>query len=145
MPDFIYKIRDKSGKNLISGHSEAKDLDSLINHLQEKGYIVTQAGVDLRPKKVKESEIALASIKLPQIKGKKFHSGIKLDDLTLFARQLATLLEAGITLLKSLEIIQEQLSSRKLYIITEQVKLDVSSGLTFKDSLAKHPKVFSDF
>ncbi len=141
MPNFVYKVRDKLGKNLITGHAEAKDNDSLIADLQGKGYIVVEVKPDSRPKLEKD----LAEIKVPRIKGRKFHDRIALDDLGLFTRQLATLLEAGVTLLRGLEIIQEQLSSRKLYVIIEKVKTDISSGLTFRDALARHPRVFSEF
>ena len=145
MPEFSYKIRDKSGKNPIQGQAEAKNMDSLVSRLQEKGYIVIEIAPALKPKTHGETKEVLTNVTLPSVKGKKYHSKIKLDDLTLFTRQLATLLEAGVTLLKALEIIQEQLDSRKLYVITEQIKLDISSGFTLRDALARHPKVFSEF
>lgn len=145
MPDFIYKIREKSGKNLVTGQAEAKDAESLINQLQEKGYIVIEVNPNLRQGGRKESGITSSHLTVSIEKGRKFHHRIKLDDITLFARQLSTLLEAGVTLLRALEIIQEQLNSRKLYLITEQIRNNISSGLTFRDALAKHPKVFSDF
>ncbi|MCD6574239.1 type II secretion system F family protein, partial [Candidatus Aerophobetes bacterium] len=62
-----------------------------------------------------------------------------------FSRQLSTLLNAGIPLLRSLDILSKQVESKKLYNALEAIKGDIEGGLTFHDALAKHRRIFSDF
>ena len=108
MPKFFYIARDKSG-NKHSGADEAMNSDDLTNKLQAKGLIVIsvlpeyrEGGEGFKP------EIAA------KIKFKPKHYGISTADLAMFCRQLATLLGSGVTILKSLDVISQQVSSRIL-------------------------------
>ena len=66
-------------------------------------------------------------------------------DLSLFTRQLATLLDAGLPLVRSLKILQQQQSEgHQLSIVLRDVQNTVESGKTFSESLAKYPKVFDN-
>jgi len=70
---------------------------------------------------------------------------LKLDDLASMARQLATLLDAGVPLLRSLDIVRQQTEVKSLYLALEEVQRDVESGESLSQALAKHPKIFSEF
>jgi type IV pilus assembly protein PilC len=65
-------------------------------------------------------------------------------DLVVFTRQLSTMIDAGLPLVRGLDIIASQHPNQKFKQIIVRVKEDVEAGSTFADSLAKHPKVFSN-
>jgi len=90
----------------------------------------------------------LIIVSLAQAKKKSVKSGgsvkIKSDDLAIFARQLATMIDAGIPLVQSLGILSEQLEHKGLKQVVVNVRQDIEGGMSFCDSLAKHPSVFSE-
>lgn len=131
MPNFIYKVRDKQGK-VSAGSKEAQSEEELISKLQNDGLVV----VSLTAEEIK-------SKKLPGLR--QLHLRVTVDDLIIFGRQLATMLAAGVTLLKSLEVLSRQVESKALFGAVSQIKHDVATGSTFRDALAKHPKIFSEF
>jgi type IV pilus assembly protein PilC len=65
--------------------------------------------------------------------------------LLTFARQLATMLESGVTLIRSLTVIETQIQSEKLSKTIRQIKNDIEQGQSLSPSLAKHPSVFNQF
>ncbi len=137
MPKFFYIARDRTGKKL-SGLEEASNLEELVSRLQAKNLIV----VSITP----ESKEVKPAVKLEGPSGgiRHKHIGIRHSDLVLFCRQLATLLGAGVTILKSLEIILKQVASRNLYKIIKNMAKDMEGGLSLHEAMAKHPKAFSD-
>ncbi|OGX17284.1 MAG: hypothetical protein A3K83_05085 [Omnitrophica WOR_2 bacterium RBG_13_44_8b] len=70
---------------------------------------------------------------------------IKLDELVVFSRQLATMIDAGIPLVHALGILAEQIENKSLQNIVAQVRRDIEAGMSFCDALQKHPNIFSDF
>jgi type IV pilus assembly protein PilC len=68
--------------------------------------------------------------------------GIPTRDLVVFTRQLSTMIDAGLPLVRSLEVIREQQPNAAFKIIIGKVKEDVEGGSTFADALEKHPKAF---
>lgn len=131
MPNFKYLARTKDGK-LQRGFIETKNEDDLVDALQAKGLIVV-------------SYESAQKAKLRASSTHRMHTKVKPDDLIIFARQLTSLINAGVTLLRSLEIITEQVTSRRLQQAMIEIKKDVSSGGSLKDALSKHPKIFSRF
>ena len=112
MPKYFYLARNKTGER-ISGSEEGATQDEVINRLQAKDLVV----VSISPESGKEALVpAGAGLGL---KGKFVpkHNWISSVDLTLFCRQLATLLGAGVTILKSLSIISQQVASKRLYLV----------------------------
>ena len=73
-----------------------------------------------------------------------FKSKVKPKNLAIFTRQLATMIDAGLPLVQSLDILAEQEENPTLKDILGQVKDDVESGMTFAAALKKHPKAFND-
>lgn len=137
MPKFIYIARDSNGEK-ITGSEEASSADELIGRLQLRNLVV----VNIAPE-VKEPAAA-SMIKAP-VKQQKFrHYGIGADDLVIFCRQLATLLGAGVTILKSLDIISKQVYSYKFYNILKELEKHMEAGLSFHEAISKYPKVFSE-
>ncbi len=139
MPKLSYIARDASGNKII-GSEDASSPDELINRLQAKNLIVVNVSSDASLAENKgRIETSGGGLKL-----KHRHHGIKENDLVLFCRQLATLLGAGVTILKSLEIILKQVSSVKLYNVIKSMVKDMEAGLGLHEVMAKHSSIFSD-
>jgi len=137
MPRFFYLARSKSGKK-DSGVEEAATQEEVIRRLQAKDLIVINVFLERKDTKVAQEEITAKA------KFKPKHYRISGDDLVMFCRQLATLLGAGVTILKSLEIITQQVSSQKLYNIIKDLQKNMEAGYSFHETMSKHPKVFSE-
>jgi len=140
MPKYYYITRDKNGVK-ISGEQEGGTQDEVVNHLQAKGLIV----VNIIPESDK-SKLLPAGANVSA--GGRFvpkHNKVSQGDLTLFCRQLATLLGAGVTILKALNIISQQVASKKLHKIIADLEKNMEAGLSFHETMAKHTDVFSDF
>lgn len=135
MPKFNYTARNKNGE-LVQGVIDAFGEDEVVSKLQDQDLLVVS---------VISAEGAGSAGVSKKSKKRKFHSGVKTDDLILFSRQLSTLLNAGIPLLRSLDILSRQVESKKIYNALEAIKADIEGGLTFHDALAKHKRIFSDF
>ena len=70
--------------------------------------------------------------------------GIKSDDMVIFSRQLATMIDSGIPLVQALGILAEQVDNVKLKNVVSAVYRDIEAGISFCDALARHPTVFSE-
>jgi type IV pilus assembly protein PilC len=68
---------------------------------------------------------------------------VKLRELVLFSRQFATMIDAGLSVVKCLDILQQQCKDPKLKEVIGQTKHDVASGASLTDAVGKHPRVFS--
>jgi type IV pilus assembly protein PilC len=140
MANFFYIARDKTGDK-VNGVEEGATQDEAINRLQARGLVVVSIAVDSGKNNPAPAEAARAVTK------DKFvykHNRISEADLTLFSRQLATLLGAGVTILKSLNIISQQVASKRLYLVIKDLEKHMESGLSFHEAMAKHPEVFSE-
>ena len=137
MPRFFYIVRDRMGKK-ISGLQEAITQEEAISSLQSKGFVV----VNIVPEK--QEERGNAPI-IASVRGRRApkHNAVTGDDLVLFCRQLATLIGAGITILRSLNIISQQVASKKLYQIIKELEKHMEAGLSLHEAIAKYPTVFS--
>lgn len=128
---FLYKAVTKEGKELESS-IEASGLDIAISSLQKKGLIV----VFVKPaKKDKFFDYDISS----------FFNHVSTKDVSVISRQIATLLEAHISALKTFHILaaeSENIIIRKKFI---EISDDIQNGVTISDALNKHPSIFSDF
>jgi type IV pilus assembly protein PilC len=131
MPFFRYVARDRAGK-LIDEVTEIASEEDLVNGLQAKGLLIISVG-------------PAPGVKTKTKAHRKYHSGVKSQDLIMFSRELATLLGSGVTLIKSLDILCKQIESQTLLKAVEQIKKDVEGGYTFQNALKKHDKIFSTF
>lgn len=128
MPNFRYVAKDKTGRN-ISGTAEASEEKALVDLLRKQELFV----ISIKSEKKKEGPSWMS----------KLGGKIKLGELVLFSRQLATMIDSGIPLVQALEILNEQIENAGFKKIISEVKKDVSTGTTFCDALAKHPRAFS--
>lgn len=139
MPKFFYIARDKEG-NKIRGSEETSDQEELIGRLQAKDLVVINI--------LSGSAIEGGSEPKTGIPGKKqfrtFRYHVTSRDLVLLCRQLATLLGAGVTILKSLQIISQQVASRKLYDVIIDLAKNMEQGLSLHEAMSRHRKIFSD-
>jgi len=135
VPKFTYIAKDSKGARVV-GSEDAASTDDLVGRLQLKNLVVVNVAL--------ESRGAAATLQNAGVKRKFRRYGIKGEDLVIFSRQLATLLGAGVTILKSLDIISQQVYSRKLYNILKELQRHMESGLSFHEAMSKYPKVFSD-
>ncbi len=139
MAKFKYVVKNVQGETLTAD-AEAFDKTSLIQELQRQGYFILKVEeIFIKP----PPEIKTST---PSAQAKKFtHRGIKLNDLLSFAQQLTTMLEAGVNLLRSLEVIAGQVDSQRFYKILMAINADVEQGSSLNEAMAKHPKVFDQF
>jgi len=128
MPNYTYKARDGAGK-AVTGSMESSSEEKLAEKLRDMGYMPTQ---------IKEAKPQLDLDRF----GERF-ARVKPEDLIMFSVQLANMIDAGLTLIKSLDIITKQIENKKLRDIVGEVKREVEGGSSFSDALAKHPKTFS--
>jgi len=127
MITFSYQARDTTGK-IVSGLQDALNEDSAVTSLMSRGLMV----LSLQKK---------ASVS----KSRKKVWSVKETDLVLFTRQLATMVEAGISLVQALTALYEQCDAkrqRNLRFVISDVTTRVQGGDTFHESIAKHPRVF---
>jgi len=129
MATFVYKVRDRSGK-IFTGNMEGENRSSVVSRLRELDYFITSIDE-------KRKSFALS-------KELTLFKSIKLRDLTIFYRQFATMVNAGLTLVNSLDILTKQVENKALANNLKAVKSDVESGSTLADAMAKFPQVFSE-
>lgn len=130
MPKFDYIATDKTNKR-VSGTIEASSAAYAISNLQHR---------DLKPVSIQEFKNKDLLSKLPfGAKNKK----IKIKDMVIFTRQLATMIDAGVPLLRSLTTLQTQTENLNFKKHIAEVCKEVEGGISFADALEKHANVFS--
>jgi len=130
MPQFVYNAVDPSGRTL-RGVMEADDERLVLAWLHEQHYHV----LSVQPKRRGLSLAALKDLN----RSKK----VKLLELVMFSRQFATMIDAGIPILKSLDALETQTKNPTLREVIGAVRQDVKGGMSLADALSKHPQVFS--
>ncbi|MBV9010193.1 MAG: type II secretion system F family protein [Verrucomicrobia bacterium] len=128
MTSFSYQARDTAGR-IVSGVQDALNEDNAVTSLMSRGLMV----LSLQRK---------AAATRTRQKATK----VKETDLVLFTRQLATMIEAGISLVQGLTALYEQADPKKqraLRSVITDITTRVQGGETFNDSLRKHPRVFN--
>jgi type IV pilus assembly protein PilC len=140
MPKYIYVARNKAGTK-VNGVEEGVSQDEVINRLQSKDLLV----VKIATEESKDIPVPPGSQSVYKAKFVPKHNRISSQDLTLFCRQLATLLGAGVTILKSLDIISNQVSSKRLHRVIKDLEKNMEAGLSFHEAMAKYSDIFSEF
>jgi len=149
MPKFSYVAMDQKGKEQ-KGTIEVASQNEAIGRVKEMGLFPTKivevdkakAKSDKKPagaaKSSKAKKKGGISIKIPGLGGK-----VKSKVLTTFTRQLATLVDAGLPLLRGMRVLEKQERNPTLKSIIGDLSLAVEGGSTFSEALAQHPKVFN--
>jgi type IV pilus assembly protein PilC len=149
MPKFNYVAMDSRGKE-TKGTLEVANQSEAIGRLKEMGFFPTKVvEADKVEKKGDQKGSPAArggkkggamniNIKIPGLGG-----GVKSKVLTTFTRQLATLVDAGLPLLRGLRVLEKQERSPTLKGIIDELSTAIEGGSTFSEGLAQHPKVFN--
>ncbi len=134
MPEYSYEALDKGGKQ-VKGSIEASSEEVIIEKLRDMGYYPLK----VTPNKTKSAvKMDLATLPvLKQILGR-----IKTKQIMTFTRQLATLIDAGLPIMRSLTILREQVESPLFKDKIAQMGRDIESGSSLSDAFARHPKQF---
>jgi len=125
MPVYKYKAVDPNGRG-VQGSLEAESEKALIEALRQKRLTVLSVQGGTKAKQQTK-------------RGK-----IKPDDLVVFSRQLATMVNAGLPLIQALNVLGEQIEKPAFRGVVKEVETDVEGGANLSDALAKHPRVFSN-
>lgn len=132
MPTYRYVAKDKAGKT-VTGTLTADDEKAVVDSLKKQ----TLTATSVKEEKAKiNTVVSTLALKLGGSK-------IKLSELVLFSRQLATMIDAGIPLLQALDILGDQVEKKDFKEIILDVRKNVSSGSSFYKALARHPRAFS--
>jgi len=125
MPMFEYTARSQTGQ-IQKGQMDVANKDDVTAYLRKNRLIVVN--VREQPKQIK------LSMGGPRIKTR---------DIVIFTRQFATMINAGLPLVQSLNILAAQTENKALAEVTRAVVYDVESGNTLADAFSKHPKAFT--
>src|ERR671932_533241 len=123
---YTYRALDKQGE-IVQDKTEGSGELAVAHELRQQGLMVIE---------VKEQSVAQKDILAP-------FKGIKLADLVVFSRQLATMINAGLPIVRALYVLSEQTENEKLKEVVIEVRKDVEAGLSLSESLEKHPDAFS--
>jgi type IV pilus assembly protein PilC len=127
---FDYKVRDKSG-DLVEGQLDGDSMALVVRRLREMGYMP----ISVTPKSVVSLK---TEIKIPGISGR-----IKLREIAVMTRQLSTMVDSGLSVVRSLGILSSQVENPELARILNEVRTDLEHGSSLSVACAKHPKAFS--
>jgi type IV pilus assembly protein PilC len=126
MPTFAYSARPATGGDITSGEIELPSKDDVLAFLHKQKMIPVSV-------REKQKQIVL-----------KLGSGVSTRDIVIFTRQFATMINSGLPLVQSLDILAEQTENQSLRKTIQEVLYDVESGHTLADAMGKHPKVFTE-
>jgi type IV pilus assembly protein PilC len=134
MPTFQYSARDRDG-NLQSGSMSAEDVADLRRILRNKDLFLTRHVV-------RSGKTAMESAESSGAVG--MTRKVKLGDMVVMSRQLATLVRSGLPVIEALTAVSSQTENPALRAALDQVRLDVLTGASLAGALKKHPTIFSD-
>lgn len=128
MATFTYKAKNWDGK-IVTADMDCESKEVCISKLREKGYFV----INIAEKKGGSG----GGVSL-------FGGRVNSQEVSIFARQFATMIGSGVPLVRCLTILQAQAENPTFKKIITQIRTDVEGGSTFSKALEKHPKVFNN-
>ncbi|HOM01405.1 MAG TPA: type II secretion system F family protein [Acetivibrio sp.] len=129
MPVYRYKVKNDTGK-LFTGEAKMDSEEELRRLLLDKGY----TPVEIIEKNV-INDISQISLFKPKVKTK---------DLAIFCRQFSIVLEAGVPIATSLDVLREQTTNRTLRECLDDVYDNIQKGITLSNAMRQHPKIFPE-
>ena len=129
MPTFKYVARDQEGKN-VAGKMAADNESLIVAELRKRNLIIIT---------IDEEKGSVVKSATPKVKGGK---KIKSEDIVIFTRQFATMVDAGIPILQCLEALGEQASNPSFKKTISSIQEDIQLGSSLSAAFAKHSKVF---
>jgi type IV pilus assembly protein PilC len=128
MATYAFKALDLGGSP-SKGEIEASDKQAVASQLRSRGLIV----VDIEERAAANAGDILARFRK-----------VSPDDLVIGTRQLATMVQSGMSLLRALYVIEEQTENQKLRDIWIEVRKDVEAGVSLSEALSRHPDAFNE-
>ena len=125
MATFTYKVRTRQGE-ILQDNLDGVDTMAVASQLRQQGLLI----IDIKEQGVGQKDL-LGSFKK-----------VTLSDLVIFTRQFATMINAGLPIVRTLYILSEQTDNAKLKEAVVLVRKDVEAGLALSEALEKHPKIF---
>lgn len=125
---YAYRVRTREGR-IVTGTMEADGEGAVASRLRSQGFIPVQINREARVSAKTELHI--------------FPQRVKLKDLAIFSRQFATMINSGLSLLRTLNILSEQTENQLLAKTIGLLRDDVEKGSSLSGAMSKHPKVFS--
>jgi len=129
MPVYTYRARDRSGK-IVTATMEASTEREVAAALRDKGMFVAEIKPPARGLNME--------IKMPA-----WLDAPGLRDVTIFSRQFATVIAAGLPVVQSLNILQRQADKQGMKDALNKIRQDVETGLPLSDAIAKFPRIFN--
>ena len=128
MPTYKYTARDQDGKS-VTGRITAENESTIVAELRKRSLIILSIE--------EEQESVFKKANKPQ-GGKK----VKPEDLVIFTRQFATMINAGIPILQSLEALSEQTANVNFKAALVEIRQDIQTGSSLSSAFGKHSKIF---
>ena len=125
---YAYRVRTKEGR-IVQGKMEADGEGAVATRLRSQGFVPIQINKESKVNTKTELHI--------------FPQRVKLKDLAIFSRQFSTMINSGLSLLRTLNILSEQTENTLLAKTIAELRDDVERGASLSGSMTKHPKVFS--
>jgi type IV pilus assembly protein PilC len=132
MPIFLWEGKTAQGR-VMKGELEAPNPEAVFALLRERRIRPTPSRIREKGKGL-EKEITIPG----------FGEKVRAKDVSLFTRQFATMIDAGLPIVQCLDILSQQSESKLLRNTIRNIKQDVEGGATLAESLRKHPKIFDD-
>ena len=127
---FAYKVKDREGQ-VHSGEMEGSSQSAVSKALRDRGYQPISVGE-------KKDSALQKEIRIPGLTDR-----VKLKEVAIFSRQFATMINAGLSLLRSLSILADQTPNKTFSRIIIEVKNDVERGTSLSAAMEKQPKAFN--
>lgn len=122
MPTYSWEGKNRTGR-VVKGTMQAKNVEAVYSQLNSQ---------------------LITPIKVTETKEKKSKGSVPTKDKVVFTRQFSTMIDAGLPLVQSLEILASQQQNKFFKEVLYQIKSDVEQGSTLSEALKKHPNVFDD-
>ena len=128
---FSYRALDTAGA-VVKGTLEADNRNLVIESLLRQNYTIVEIKEDRNKEAAKKSSLNIT-----------LFESVKINDLSLFTRQLSTMVGAGLPIVRSFQILEEQTRNSMLRRAVGDIRTNLEGGLTLNESMARHPKIFS--
>ena len=128
---FSYRALDTAGA-VVKGTLEADNRNLVIESLLHQNYTIVEIKEDRNKEAAKKSSLNIT-----------LFESVKINDLSLFTRQLSTMISAGLPIVRSFQILEEQTRSPMLRRAVGDIRTNLEGGMALNDCMAQHPKIFS--
>lgn len=128
---YSYRALD-TGREVIKGSLEADNRNLVIEYLLRQNYTILEIKADREKEIANKSALHFSWLE-----------SVKINDISLFTRQLATMVGSGLPIVRSFQILEEQTKNPMLRRATEDIRTNLEGGWTLNDCMAGHPRIFS--